>query len=325
MKHEVDTACLEPYEYISETPGKDVRGQLIDAFNVWLAIPADRVDAIKGIISMLHNASLLVDDIEDGSMLRRGKPVAHAIFGTPQTLNAANYVYFLALEACHGLGSADATAVFVEELLNLHRGQGQDIRWRDANTAPSEAAYAAMVLDKTGGLFRLAVGLMAAFSGSRSRAEFRPLVDALALYFQIRDDLVNLRSDDYMRSKSYCEDLTEGKFSFPILHAVHANLDDRRLLNILQQRTENADVKRHAVEYMERVGSFDYTRDKLRGLKLEIEAEIAKLGGHAKLTALLDQLDKQITDAPPPAPGAPLPPPPGSPPDDRGRTHFDAL
>jgi hypothetical protein len=76
---------------------------------------------------------------------------------------------------------------------------------------------------------------------------------------------------------------------------------------------------------MERVGSFDYTRDKLRGLKLEIEAEIAKLGGHAKLTALLDQLDKQITDAPPPAPGAPLPPPPGSPPDDRGRTHFDAL
>ena len=65
------------------------------------------------------------------------------------------------------------------------------------------------MLDKTGGLFRLAVGLMAAFS-ERDQAEFRPLVDLLALYFQIRDDLVNLRSDEYARAKSYCEDLTEG-------------------------------------------------------------------------------------------------------------------
>lgn len=39
-----------------------------------------------------------IDDIEDGSELRRGQPVAHAIFGVPQTINAANYVYFIALE-----------------------------------------------------------------------------------------------------------------------------------------------------------------------------------------------------------------------------------
>ena len=52
------------------------------------------------------------------------------------------------------------------------------------------------------------VGLMAAFS-ARDKSEFRELVDQLALYFQIRDDLVNLKSDEYALSKSYCEDLTE--------------------------------------------------------------------------------------------------------------------
>ena len=113
--------------HTGETPGKDVRGALIDAFNAWLKIPPEKVTQIKSIISRLHNASLLVDDIEDGSQLRRGKPVAHAIFGVPYTLNAANYAYFVALEECHRLGSPEALSVFVEELLNLHRGQGQDI------------------------------------------------------------------------------------------------------------------------------------------------------------------------------------------------------
>ena len=79
--------------------------------------------------------------------------------GVPYTLNAANYAYFVALEECHRLGSPEALSVFVEELLNLHRGQGQDIVWRDTQKVPSEKEYYSMVLDKTGGLFRLAVSI----------------------------------------------------------------------------------------------------------------------------------------------------------------------
>ena len=63
---------------------------------------------------------------------------------------------------------------------------------------PTEDQYKAMVLDKTGGLFRLAVGLMQAFSDNRT--DFGPLVNKMALYFQIRDDLVNLMSPEYQVS-----------------------------------------------------------------------------------------------------------------------------
>ena len=305
VQHAVDASILEPFAYISETPGKDVRGALIDAFNVWLKIPPQKVDAIKSIISRLHNASLLVDDIEDGSQLRRGKPVAHAIFGVPYTLNAANYAYFVALEECHRLGSPEALSVFVEELLNLHRGQGQDIVWRDTQKVPSEKEYYSMVLDKTGGLFRLAVGLMAAFS-ARDKSEFRELVDQLALYFQIRDDLVNLKSDEYALSKSYCEDLTEGKFSYPILHAIRARPDDTRLLNILKQKTENIDVKKHAVAFMESVGSFEKTRAALAAIKGDIASAIAALGGHDQLVKLVEKLDAQVAESSKPLPVEPL-------------------
>ncbi len=136
-----DEKCLEPYQYLTQIPGKDVRGLLLDCFQTWLQIPLDKLAAIKEIISSLHNASLLIDDIEDNSKLRRGVPVAHSIFGVPNTINCANYVYFLAMEQCQSLGSAEASFVFVQELLNLHRGQGQDILWRDQCVCPSGITF----------------------------------------------------------------------------------------------------------------------------------------------------------------------------------------
>lgn len=67
-------------------------------------------------------------------------------------------------------------------------------------------------------------------------------------------------SSAYMQTKSFCEDLTEGKFSYPIIHAIRSKPQDSRLLNILRQRTEDLDVKRYAVQWMISCGSLDHTR-----------------------------------------------------------------
>jgi geranylgeranyl diphosphate synthase type 3 len=122
--HNPPTHLLEPYHYISSTPGKNIRSALIDCFQLWLRVPpsdndasssssssTDKLSEIKSIIASLHNASLLIDDIEDNSKLRRGNPVAHSIFGVANCINCANYVYFLALERCRLLGSEDALKV----------------------------------------------------------------------------------------------------------------------------------------------------------------------------------------------------------------------
>jgi geranylgeranyl diphosphate synthase, type III len=86
--------------------------------------------------------------------------VAHSIFGVPQTINSANYVYFRALNEVQSMHNPRAVLVFTEELLNLHRGQGMDLFWRDTLTCPSEADYIEMINNKTGGLYRLALKLM---------------------------------------------------------------------------------------------------------------------------------------------------------------------
>ncbi|XP_058960668.2 geranylgeranyl pyrophosphate synthase [Pocillopora verrucosa] len=281
---------LEPYSYVLKVPGKQVREKLIQAFNFWLKIPGDKLSVIAEVVKMLHNSSLLIDDIEDNSKLRRGIPVAHQIYGVAHTINSANYMYFKALEKVLSLNHPDCINIFTEELLELHRGQGMDIYWRDSYTCPSEDEYHEMVKKKTGGLFRLAVRLMQSFSENRSN--FVPLLDTLALFFQIRDDYANLLSEEYKENKSFCEDLTEGKFSFPIIHAIRSDSESTRILNILRQRTTDVDIKKYFVDCLEQIGSFAYTKVILKQMEDKSQALIADLGGNPQLSAIVKQLAK---------------------------------
>ncbi|KAM9804331.1 geranylgeranyl pyrophosphate synthase [Neosynchiropus ocellatus] len=286
---------LEPYKYLLQLPGKQVRTKLAQAFNHWLDVSEDKLQVIIEVTEMLHNASLLIDDIEDSSKLRRGFPVAHSIYGVPSVINSANYVYFLGLEKVLTLENPEAVKVFTRQLLELHRGQGLDIHWRDTYTCPTEQEYRNMVLQKTGGLFGLAVGLMQLFSSWKQ--DLKPLLDTLGLFFQIRDDYANLSSREYSENKSFCEDLTEGKFSFPTIHAIWSQPESTQVQNILRQRTENMDIKRYCVDYLEKVGSFAYTRQTLRDLEAEAYRLIRELGGNPQLESLIRHLSKMHREA----------------------------
>lgn len=130
--------------------------------------------------------------------------------------------------------------MIVDELINLHRGQGMDLFWRDSLTCPTEEEYIEMVNNKTGGLLRLAVKLMQACSSSTMYtsvqlrtdiSDYVPLVNLIGILFRIRDDYQNLQDTQYTNNKGLCEDITEGKFSFPIIHAILSRPDDRQLIS----------------------------------------------------------------------------------------------
>ncbi|CAF1088946.1 unnamed protein product [Rotaria sp. Silwood1] len=283
---------LEPYEYIRTIPGKQIRPKLIKAFNLWLHIPEDKLLVIGDLVEMLHNASLLIDDIQDNSKLRRGSPVAHSIYGVPLTINAANYVYFLAMQKALTLKHPDVTQIFVDQMLELHHGQGMEIWWRDNFVSPSEDEYRQMVMRKCGGLFNLGVRLMQLFAPIeiRNTYNFDRLCQLLSLLFQIRDDYCNLISEEYATNKSYCEDLTEGKFSFPILHAVNTRENDTRIIHILKQRTQDVELKRYCVQLLHDFGSIEYTRQTCDELSKQVYDEIDVLGGNNYLENIIQGL-----------------------------------
>ncbi|KAI5836289.1 terpenoid synthase [Schizophyllum commune Tattone D] len=292
---ENEKAVLEPYEYLLSTPGKEFRTQLIDAFNKWLAVPSDTLQVIAKIVNMLHSASLMVDDIEDDSQLRRGKPVTHKIYGVPQTINTGNYVYFLAYrellllrEPAEGV---DVEKLVTDELLSLHRGQGLELLWRDSLQCPTEDDYIDMVNNKTGGLLRIGIRLMMACSTQNRDMNYIPLVNLIGVFFQIRDDLMNLQSVEYSSNKGFAEDLTEGKFSFPVVHGIHADMSNRQILNVLQKRPATPTLKIHTISYLkDRTKSFEYTLDVLDSLEKQMRQEIDRLGGNPSLMKIVDLL-----------------------------------
>ncbi|MDR3192793.1 MAG: polyprenyl synthetase family protein [Treponema sp.] len=188
------------------------------------------------LVEFCHNASLIHDDIEDGSDRRRGKPAVHLIHGLDTAINSGSFFYFLPL-SCLGAWEAPAEqkeavfAVWGEYMRRLHLGQAMDIHWhRNFESLPSLDEYYTMCGLKTGCLARLAavLGVLSAIpggeAGERARRDRAVLAlgeaaEKLGIGFQILDDVKNLSTG--LPGKRRGDDVVEGKKSLPVLLYLH--------------------------------------------------------------------------------------------------------
>ncbi|RYN20222.1 Fusicoccadiene synthase [Alternaria tenuissima] len=274
-----------PFDYITSLPSKGVRDTFIDALNIWLNVPETVVSRIKSLGNRLHAASLMLDDIEDGSNLRRGQPATHTVFGIAQTINSGCYEVLQAVSEAQELGAAEVKIVF-EELAELHIGQSYDLFWTYHTQCPSENEYLEMVNKKTGGLFRLLVRLLLESADCEllrvtQGADIEELVSCIGIQYQVRDDYQNLHSPEYSAQKGFCEDLDEGKMSFPLVHALKSCEDNAELYELLRQRRDigylSDEQKKLVLGQLDRAGSMTYTRDTLRRLQGEIHAGLKRV------------------------------------------------
>ncbi|PWY67090.1 geranylgeranyl pyrophosphate synthase [Aspergillus sclerotioniger CBS 115572] len=273
---------MSPAEYISSLPSKGVREAFIDALNVWLVLPYNHVNVLKSIAKTLHNASLMLDDIEDSSPLRRGQPATHTIFGEGPTINSANFLLIQAMDQVRQLEDPACLDIFVEDMRNLFIGQSHDLYWTQQGECPAEDEYMEMIRQKTGGLFRLLARLMMQKAPAQQNRNISldPLINLLGEYFQIRDDYKNL-TEEYTGQKGFCEDLDEGKFSFPLIHALRSHPEDLELREILQRARESGGLdvssKQCVLDHFHQNGSMEYTQQTLRDLMEEIKDRIGQV------------------------------------------------
>ncbi|KAJ5889106.1 geranylgeranyl pyrophosphate synthase [Penicillium tannophilum] len=271
---------LAPFEYINSLPSKGVREVLIDALNVWLGLPDRTVKAVKLIAQKLHSSSLMLDDIEDSSPLRRGNPATHTVFGAASTINCANYMLIDVMDEVRKLDDPRCMAILTDELRNLFIGQSFDLYWTRQGECPSEEEYLEMVSQS--GLFRLIARLMSQSASSlRGRAISADFMSLIGKYFQIRDDYMNLMDKEYTSEKGFCEDLDEGKFSFPIVHVWHSQPADLILRGILQERKVAGSLsvphKKTVLDRLRHAGSMDYTMKTLKRLESDVYNDLDRL------------------------------------------------
>jgi len=224
---------------------------------------------------VIHNGTLMVDDIEDSSQLRRGKPCTYRIYGLDIAINAGNAMYYLPLlpliENRNKIPAQKLTKIYeiyVQEMINLSLGQAMDIAWHRgmANADKiGEDDYLQMCAYKTGTLARMSAKI-AAVLGDASEELVEKLghfAESIGIAFQMQDDILDLTSADFTEKKGGVgEDITEGKRSLMVIHALKvASAEDRkRLVKILKMHTSDQKLRGEAIAIMKKNGSIDYVK-----------------------------------------------------------------
>ncbi|KAK1595398.1 geranylgeranyl pyrophosphate synthetase [Colletotrichum navitas] len=272
---------MAPFDYVSSLPSKGVREHATLALNDWVNTTPESLEVVISLVSDIHNMSLMLDDVEDNSPLRRSAPSTHNVFGIPQTVNSATYMVIDVIGRASKLENPELLEVVIDEMKSLVAGQGLDLFWTYGMCPPTVEEYLQMVDGKTGALFRLIARLLVASKRDpRQVPDLRKLMTLLGRYFQIRDDYMNLVSDQYNDSKGTCEDLDEGKYSYIMIHALRNA--QPKTLNILQGLLQQRKVAGRAgpgqkelfLEIFRETGSLQHTAVLLRNIRIAIIAEV---------------------------------------------------
>ena len=215
-------------------------------------------------IELLHNFSLIHDDIEDRDETRHGRPTVWALWGEAQAINAGDALSALAQLALLRLSERDVPATTVVAALHLFdhaclaitNGQYLDIGF-ERRASVSIADYLAMIERKTAALAACAceMGALIAAAPDAQREHLRTFGHHLGLAFQMRDDVLGVWGDPAITGKPVGADVARRKKSLPILHGLEHSAELRALL--AQERLSAADVC-HATELLQETGSRAY-------------------------------------------------------------------
>jgi geranylgeranyl diphosphate synthase type II len=256
-------------------PGKGLRPALCMA--TCEAFGGRRRDALYSAVAieLFHNAFLVHDDIEDGSLLRRGQPTLHARYGVPLALNAGDAMNVLTLRALldnfSTLGVERTQRIFEEiEWMVLQSVEGQSIElgWVEhAEWELVEADYYRMSLKKTGWYTCISpcrIGALIGGASQRAVNAFNAFGYHLGIAFQIQDDVLNLKGDQALYGKENSGDLAEGKRTVMLIHLVRHSTGTEReaLISILNKpRAEKtADEVQWTLAQMDKHGSIEHAK-----------------------------------------------------------------
>jgi geranylgeranyl diphosphate synthase type I len=216
-------------------------------------------------IELMHNFSLIHDDIEDRDETRRGRPTVWALWGEAQAINAGDTLFALAELALLRLSERDVPAtrvvaalrLFNQTCLALTGGQYLDIGF-EGRESVTTSEYLAMIEGKTAALTSCTceMGALIAAAPDTQREPLRTFGHHLGMAFQMRDDVLGIWGDPTTTGKPVGADVARRKKTLPILHGLERSAGLRALL--AQDTLPAADV-RHATRLLEETNSREYT------------------------------------------------------------------
>ncbi len=222
---------------------------------------SSHIDA-SAFIEFIHTATLLHDDVVDGSSRRRGRDTANSVYGNQASVLVGDFVYSRAFQMMAAIGSQRVMEIMAEATNVIAEGEVlQLMNARDPGT--TQQRYLEVIYRKTAKLFESGAEVAAVLAGASPS-----LQRALAAYgkhlgtaYQLVDDVLDYRSDPAQRGKNLGDDLAEGKPTLPLIQALRLSEDAvqrETIRNAIEQG--GLDQLEPILAAIESTGALEYTR-----------------------------------------------------------------
>lgn len=253
-------------------------------------------------IELLHNFSLIHDDIEDGDEMRRHRPTLWKVWGMPQALNAGDAMFATAFAAMQrlarrGVSAADtltALGMFTQTCLALTEGQHLDMSFEGRNDVAVDE-YIRMIQGKTAALVGTSVAIGALLGGASSMQQkaLQRFGTSSGLAFQIQDDILGIWGDPTVTGKAAGNDLLRAKKSLPILHTMSHREVGVEFMTLLNSNF-GPDQLPTALGMMDTAGARDFAEERMRHYHQESNRALTAALGDRAADSMLWALAKGL-------------------------------
>lgn len=265
------------------------------------AVRAEPEAALPGAVAveLVHNFSLLHDDVMDGDTERRHRPTVWRLFGTPAAILAGDALLTLAVDVLDRTGNPAATRCLTAAVQRLIAGQTADVEF-EHRTDVGLRECLDMAEGKTGSLMGFAAEIGAVLGGGTA-AETALLAEfgsALGMAFQLVDDLLGIWGSPDVTGKPVLADLRVRKKSVPVVAALDSGTPDGAALRELYRHTEHPTEEeiRTMADLIERSGALAWTRDRAHRYVSEASACLDRLAPPAPIHAALSDLTRFVLE-----------------------------
>ena len=247
-------------------------------------------------IELIHNFTLIHDDIMDNADVRRGRPAVHKLWGESGAILAGDTLYSKAFQV---LGMTPAEPGRILGAMNMLsrtctaicEGQWLDMEFESRDRV-SEAEYMEMIEKKTGVLYGASAGMGAILAGASTE-----VVSAMDLFgrltgmgFQLQDDVIDLTTPEKVSGKRQGGDLIEGKKTLIIIHALANNVP----VQVFGKKEATSDQIRQSISILQKSGSIDYARSRAEEMVAQGKKALQVLPDSDAKTTMLELADFMI-------------------------------
>jgi len=270
-------AISEALEHLLASGGKRVRPAVALLASYLLDGDPTRSILLAAAVEMLHTATLVHDDMIDGSLLRRGTPTLNAHWSPAITVLTGDYLFARAAELTSQTDSVRVMNMFARTLMIIVNGEiNQQLGGR---SQVSREAYLQRIYAKTASLFALATEAAAvlSYANERDAAALRLFGQEVGMAFQIVDDIFDFTASESRLGKPVGSDLRLGIFTLPVLCYLEKNPDDRDVAALLDGRAGDAEIADRVVQSVRNSGAILSAQKEARAYVVRAQTALGTL------------------------------------------------